>query len=83
MLLKLSREITKQDELIHLAVIGLALDISVINISVKNNQQDFTATVLGVFEEWRKSQSDEYEAYHNLCEALTKANMPFYIAALT
>ena len=83
MLLKLSREITKQNELVHLAVIGLGLDISVININVKNNQQDFTAAVLGVFKEWRRSQSDEYDAYHNLCEALTKANMPLYIEALT
>ena len=83
MLLKLSREITKQDELIHLAVTGLGLDISVININVKNNQQDFTAAVLAVFKEWQKSQSDDYDAYHNLCEALTKADMPLYIKALT
>ena len=75
MLVKLSHEICDVSQLMELAILGLDMSPSTVKSQITNHPGDFNEAVHVVLSKWRTSQSNDYDAYKNLCDALVKAKM--------
>ena len=80
MLRKLSKCIYEEDELMALAGLGLKMSPFEIHRYLVNNPNDFYSATLSLLEDWRETQEDAAAAYRNLCEALERVKMEFYIS---
>ena len=78
-LLLLSEKITKEYDLMKLAMVGLEMDESAVNGHIANNK-DIKMAVFHTLKEWKVSQTNARVAYKNICKALLneKVGMALY-----
>ena len=81
MLLRLSKKINKEIDILTLATIGLDMEAHVVKGLLKDNQREIHMAVHAVLEVWMRSQSDTKTAYARLCDALRNndVNMESFI----
>ena len=79
MLETLSLYINSEADLRKLAIIGLNIEEIVVANSVKNHPNEFSVAVGSVLKTWRVKKENDKLAYTELCEALKKAEMLYYI----
>ena len=80
MLSELSRLIDDDAELIALALKGLQMTNESIQYHIVNNPRSINQAALFLFKAWRKTQSDNVQAYQNLCQDLEATKIEFYIS---
>ena len=81
MLLRISRKINKEIDILTLATIGLNMEVHVVKGLLKDNQREIHMAVHAVLEVWMRSHSDSKTAYAKLCDALRNkdVNMDSFI----
>ena len=68
-LLRLTKKITNEFDLMTLAVLGLGMDESVVSGHIAN-KDDIKMAAFHTLKEWKTSQTNSRVAYINICKAL-------------
>ena len=74
-ILELSKRITDSEELMDLGIRVLKLPESKLRAELYNQHNWIQGATLAALSTWLKHQNTRQEAYRNLCDALTKAEM--------
>ena len=75
MIYDLSRCITNENDLRHLAIKGLKLQGFSIDTKLHDKHDSINEAALQVLNEWKNKNPDPFQAYDALCDALTNAGM--------
>ena len=81
MKLNLARQITTQQELRNLAMLGLRVKSNVIDTKL-TNERDIKEAALKVIQQWATSKEHKRAAYVELCEILIKIRRSAYMNVL-
>ena len=69
-------------ELRALALNGLCLEASKVQVHHENHPKDITTAAFNLLMEWHNSQKDKQIAYKELCKGLKNSNLEHYIATV-
>ena len=66
-----------------LAILGLGIEENKVDTALENHAGDITSAIYQVLKQWQNGYENAAIAYNNLCQALTKVNLNYYISRLT